>query len=244
MQVIGTVEIWLRRPDATHTLMVAANSTLARHVLDGLETPHSSTPHDTRIFHLVANGFNYSPELAINNFFSNGAGMLALLSLFAMFLMPVGKSLVWIYLFFVPLDEKTKGWVLTFLDFSGKWQFAYLYLMAIQAVAMAIHHEIFIPLPGGVGVLQIIIREGFSWSGTGGRFFVLACVLSLVLGQLFLVGHQYAVAWEEDVRRERLQHIPRRFLWLCRTQLIFIGNRLVEPKHCFLVFSVVHWYIL
>lgn len=149
----------------------------------------------------TVNAFNFSPELAISYFINNGAALIGLLSFLAMFVLPITKSLAWVYLFFVPFDEGWKGWVLTLLDFSGKWQLAYMFIMTLQALGMGMHIRHSLPTLGGT--ILINVKMGTAWGGRGSALLIWACIGSLILGQAILLLHQKTVKWEERVRKER-----------------------------------------
>ena len=161
------------------------------------------------LFYDVINIFNFSPEVSLGYFWESGAGFIAILTFLAMFVLPVIKSLIWIWYYFTPSDEWIRGWILTVNDFSGKWMVSYVFVMTILAVGLTFQREIVFPsvifgdiLPRDCA-LTISIGARMSWTGLGATLLIICCLLSLIIGQAILWMHQSAVEWEKR-RRKRL----------------------------------------
>lgn len=157
---------------------------------------------DHSLFTNTLNGFNFSPELSVSYFWNNGARAIASLCFFAMLIAPVGKSMLWIILFYSPCNARIRGWVLTFLDLTGKVQMTYLFVLAVQAICSSIDSELTL-LHFGRGesvVMRFVV--GFTWTGVGTRLLVGSIVWSLILGQCFLVLHERCMVWEGKTRRD------------------------------------------
>ena len=163
--------------------------------------------HRFRIFQDIANVFNFSPEISLGYFWDHGAGVVAVLTFIAMFVVPIGKSIFWIWYYFVPSDEWWRGWIITVTDLFGKWMLAYVYLIAVLSCSTTLSRNIDFPwflfpliLPKDSKV-NVHLSFGMSWNGLGGVLLIVCCLASLIIGQVMLWIHQQAVEWEEERRK-------------------------------------------
>jgi len=172
-------------------------------------------PRDRSLFHDTLNIFNFSPMTSISFFWDSGAGLIAVASFLSIFVVPISKVIVWVFYFYTPADEVRRGRVLTFIDFSGKFILANLFILQFMGVALSFTRTVVLPwwLLGGALVvprdyaLVVEIKAGLG-SGVGSVMYTLTSVLSLFVGQTMVVGHNLATAWEEDRRRTRATSLP------------------------------------
>jgi hypothetical protein len=103
-----------------------------------------------------------------------------------------------------------RGRVLTFVDFTGKFILANLFILQFMGVALTFTRDIVIPgalLGPGLllppqHALVVEIRAGLG-SGTGSWMYVVTSVASLFIGQSMVIGHNLATVWEEERRAVR-----------------------------------------
>lgn len=193
------------------TEIVKFNSNKINDWLDSISIENGeeylSRERSLQLFVDVVNVFNFSPVISLGYFWDNGAGFIAVLTFLAMFVLPVGKSLIWIWYYFAPADEIWRGWIVTITDFSGKWMIAYVFIMTILAVALTFTREITLPWYLFAGLLPkdsyllFSSLSAMSWNGRGGVLLIVCCIISVIIGQAVLLIHQLSVDWEEQRRQ-------------------------------------------
>jgi len=213
--VLSTIDVGvypLARYDADALVLDSVPDVLARaleHRLGGI-MGGALLPRDRSLFHDTLNIFNFSPMTSISFFWDSGAGLIAVASFLSIFVVPISKVIVWVFYFYTPADEVRRGRVLTFIDFSGKFILANLFILQFMGVALSFTRTVVLPwwLLGGSLIvprdyaLVVEIKAGLG-SGVGSVMYTLTSVLSLFVGQTMVVGHNLATAWEEDRRCTR-----------------------------------------
>ncbi|KAH9255359.1 hypothetical protein BASA81_006478 [Batrachochytrium salamandrivorans] len=157
--------------------------------------------HEMELFDDIVNAFNFSPITSVYFFWTTKAYLTCLGMFGAVFALPIIKVVVWMWVFFTPFPEISRGRVLMILDAVGKYALANLYMLTLISIAL-IFKSNFVVVPLSVDKVFLIRVEAgtSSGNGVGSYMFVITAILSLIVGQLMVRLHSMCCSWEEDRR--------------------------------------------
>ena len=135
--------------------------------------------------------FDFNAVTSVTEFWQVGAGYVSCITMMATFLVPVGKFMIWLYLWYLPCDEGRRGRILSWVDTLGKLALANVFGIAIMSVGFLFESTLDFKLVKAN--IRVFMDSGFL--GTSGL--VLGSVVSLVVGQWFVYFHGHAARWEE-----------------------------------------------
>jgi hypothetical protein len=135
--------------------------------------------------------FDFNAVTSVTEFWQVGAVYVSCITMMATFLVPVGKFMIWLYLWYLPCDEGRRGRILSWVDALGKLALANVFGIAIMSVGFLFDSTLDFKLVKAN--IHVFMDSGFL--GTSGL--VLCSVVSLVVGQWFVYFHGHAARWEE-----------------------------------------------
>ena len=159
----------------------------------------NGTESGWKILELVESVFDFLPLTSFLNLWYGGAYFLSILTLVCCYIFPLFKSVVWLWLWYIPVDELTRSRLLSWLDSLGKIAIANAFCIALITLAFKFNEVISIPILPKLLRVDVNVRVSLS-PGFGTIGFVIACYSSLALGQLLIFIHGQTTRWEE-VRR-------------------------------------------
>jgi len=156
------------------------------------------------------NVFNFSPMTSIVFFWDAGARFIALGTFVAVLIVPISRVVLWVWFFYAPGTEMRRGRILSWVDFTGKYILAFLFIIQVIGVALTFERNLTFPfwmfapglIPHGDAVV-VDIRVGLG-SGLGTTAYICTALLSLVIGQAMVAGHHMCTTWETERRTRRL----------------------------------------
>ncbi|KAH9255360.1 hypothetical protein BASA81_006479 [Batrachochytrium salamandrivorans] len=201
IQIVFNIHVAIT-PISRLAQLTADAATVRTYNATGLLFSNTSTSFgEFTILDDTLNPFNFSPMTSVYFFQQGEAYLICTVIIVAIFVLPVAKVVLWIWLFYAPTHEVTRGRWLIFLDALGKYSLANLFVMVLIVVSLTFTSNfIVIPLSHNECFL-IKVRAGINaGNGWGSYMFVLMSLFSLLLGQILVQLHCFACSWEEDNR--------------------------------------------
>ncbi len=162
-------------------------------------------------FEIIEEVFDFTMLMSIKNFWDGKAYALAILTAVWCAMWPFIRVFTWLWYWFVPAEESTRGRFLTWYDALGKWSLVNFYVLSFMGVAFHLESNMtFTLLPDFLkpnSALKVSIEVSL-----GPRFatylFIFGTIWSLILGEIMVYLHRIAKTWEEE-RRDKQARLSR-----------------------------------
>jgi hypothetical protein len=146
--------------------------------------------------------FTFDPVTTLKDFWEGKGYLLTVVTSFWLDFFPFLKVFIWLYYWFVPQSEVTRGRVLTWIDYLGKWSLANLFCLCLISVGFLFQSKIILPIPLPDKQVITIEIECIVESGAGVSWFIVCLLWTVALGDIFLQAHTVARKWEEERRKQ------------------------------------------
>lgn len=179
---------------------IHAKDSLANLVGQALASGKTAENNPLHIMTLVQSVFDFQPYTTTIDFLEGGAYFQTALMLVCCYFFPYFRTFVWLYVWYLPVEEVTRGRLLSWMDSLGKIAIANIFCLCLFTTAFLFDTMIDIPLlVAKLGVrVKVDLIPGFgSWG------FISACIIANVLGEILIYFHGQATRWEE-LRRSGL----------------------------------------
>ncbi|KAH9251324.1 hypothetical protein BASA81_010735 [Batrachochytrium salamandrivorans] len=137
--------------------------------------------------------FCFDPVTILRYLWLGGTYLICLATAVWLDFFPFVKILVWIFLWFVPVDQTVRGRIFNWLEYLGRWTLVSLFCLCVIAIGFLFDETL--ELIAGLVVVRVQVVIG---KGAGVDWFIVALVWTVALGSLFLDIHLWARIWEEE----------------------------------------------
>ncbi len=156
--------------------------------------------------------YDFTPFVVIRNTWDGGSYLSSILTAISTIAWPICKASAWVYFWYIPSREVTRGRFLTLIDWLGKWMLVGIFNLCILCLAFLFDRNVRFPryltpllVPKNYDLdynLRFHILEGFgSWG------FVVNSIWALAIGQAFVILHSKSKQWEEERLEEFLKNL-------------------------------------
>eukprot|EP00516_Mucochytrium_quahogii_P001190 CAMPEP_0203757886 /NCGR_PEP_ID=MMETSP0098-20131031/10744_1 /ASSEMBLY_ACC=CAM_ASM_000208 /TAXON_ID=96639 /ORGANISM=" , Strain NY0313808BC1" /LENGTH=542 /DNA_ID=CAMNT_0050650131 /DNA_START=72 /DNA_END=1697 /DNA_ORIENTATION=- len=150
--------------------------------------------------------FEFNAVNAVTDFWRGKAYLMSLLTFASTFLVPVSKWIIWLYFWYHPSEQLTRGRVLSWVDALGKIALAIIFTFVLISVAFMFDTTISQKHLFDAKIRVMINTESFTslWN------WILGTLISLIIAHWFVYFHGIATRWEEIRLADRKATLERR----------------------------------
>lgn len=142
--------------------------------------------------------FCFDPVTILRYLWLGGTYLICLATAVWLDFFPFVKILVWIFLWFVPVDQTVRGRIFNWLEYLGRWTLVSLFCLCVIAIGFLFDETL--ELFAGLVMVRVQVVIG---KGAGVDWFIVALLWTVALGSMFLDIHLWARVWEEERNRSQ-----------------------------------------